>query len=273
MTDNHETSINPVHPPDLGGHAYQEQGGALVPITEPMPTEAAADQITSGQSEVHDHDKIAVNEFANEATEEEVLVRAGRLTRMFQKLRSPLSTLAVGIELSPLNEGFRWGVLGLAGASIEGKSWLVGAIYAAATFAVEGLASLGVADALSRNGAKRTRAFLAKGLNRVGLEEGAPVNMAIKSAAAFLGGSGISIYLKDRETLDKRTFKEHLEYGLKTTGALAGVCAVQGFLVDQGIDSPSLSTIGGALLGFGSIPLASRWAKGQIQRANEAKQQ
>lgn len=197
--------------------------------------------------------------------------RVGR--RVLSATRSGSEAGIIGLEVTPFNEALRFAVLGMAATALDGKSALVGAIYGAATFIIEGLAGLATADVLSRGGARRSRALLNKGLNKVGLHEGAKVNGGIKAAAAFLGGTAVAVFIRDREATEERTFRENAEYGLKTSAALAGVCAVQGWLLDQGIESPSLQTVGGAILGVASIPAVYKWGKRKVNRANEEQEE
>ncbi len=171
-------------------------------------------------------------------------------------------------EVTPINEAMRISAGSFAIA--KGLDPIgVATVYGGITAIIEGSAAIVAASWLEDGNSKRAINWFNDKLEKRGISPEAKFSGLTKSAIAFLGGSAIVLAVNKREN-PENTKAEDRKYGLKVVGLLAGVCAVQGYLVAKGIDAPNPATIGGALLAVSSVAGLYRWAKHRVTREEQA---
>lgn len=172
-------------------------------------------------------------------------------------------------EVTPINEALR---VAAGGAAIAAGAdpLLVAGVYGSATMVIEGGAAMVAASWLTTERSSRTVDWFNEKMESRGISSEAKFSKVTKAAIAFLGGSAISSAVKYREEPDMQK-NEVRAYGVKTAAMLSGACAVQGYFVAQGIDTPNALTIGGGLAAVGSIAGLYKWAKKRVNK-EEAEQ-
>lgn len=168
-------------------------------------------------------------------------------------------------EVTPINETIR-----IAAGAIAIKAGLdpigVAAVYGGATLAIESAASFAGASWLTTEKSKKTMDWFNDKLEQRGIPSDMELNKPIKAAVAFLGGSAISQAAKYRENTDM-TKEEVRSYGIKTSSILASACALQGYGVAAGIETPNPVTVGLSFAAVGSVVGVYKWAKHRISRS------
>lgn len=184
------------------------------------------------------------------------------------KFRRGVESAILFAEVTPLNEAMRVAAGGAA-IAVGADPIEVAAVYGGATLAIEGAASFASASWLVTERSKKTVDWLNDKLEKRGISPDAKFNKTTKAGIAFLGGSAISNTVHFRENPDSQE-KEIRKYGFKISTLLAGACAVQGYAVANGIDTPSPLTIGGAFVAIGSIFGLASWSKRRVLREEKA---
>lgn len=151
-------------------------------------------------------------------------------------------------EMLPINEAMRFAALGAAQA-VSHNSLFTAAVYGAATVGIEGAAGIATADALANGGARKPINGAYKFMEKLGLRKDVKTSPLTKAAAAMVGGTTVSMLLKDREEQD-RSFNQNAIYGVKSAVSLGGMCAIQGYFISKGIAHPQPETIGAAAFAF-----------------------
>jgi hypothetical protein len=207
--------------------------------------------------------ELAVNQYkitdtgsedsANESTSRHPLIRGAEIATL-------------GFELGPFNEIARLAVLGASYAAT--KSPEISAIaYGTATMAIEGGAAVATADLLASPKGKKVITWTNAKLQKIGVPPTAKTNKPIKAGVAAVGGSSILLVVKHSEE-PERTLRENIRYGLTTSAALAGMCALQGYAVAEGVNHPNPETIGAAAIAVGGVMTAANWLKNKTKRSD-----
>ena len=137
-------------------------------------------------------------------------------------------------ELSPLNESIRYSAF-VAGEAIS-HSAVVGALtFGGSTLGVETLGVLAAAPLLETEASDRIISAINKKLSKFGIKEDAKLSAITKFNLSLFGGSVVRIWAEQREDIG-RTKEENIRLGLTNSAILAGVCAVQGALMDEGLN-------------------------------------
>lgn len=167
-------------------------------------------------------------------------------------------------EVTPINEAIR--IAAGAAAIKAGLDPLgVAAVYGGATLAIESAASFAGASWLTTEKSKKTMDWFNVKLEQRGIPSDVELNKPLKAAVAFLGGSAISQVVKYRE--DTSMSKEQVRsYGLRASSALAGVCALQGYGVAAGLETPNPITVGLAFAAVGSVAGLYKWSKRRLSK-------
>ncbi len=173
-----------------------------------------------------------------------------------------IETTVVGLEVLPTNEAARIAIGGLTYA-VTKDSAMTALAYGASTMAIEGGAAILTADLLATNTSNKAIGWVNGKLQKLGISPEAKTNKLVKAGVAVLGGSSVLLAVKQREE-PERVFKQNRKYGLNTSAALAGMCAVQGYAVAEGISYPSPETIGVAGIALGGVFAAAKWAKNKV---------
>ncbi len=164
------------------------------------------------------------------------------------------------IEVSPANEAIRLGVFGGVMASVS-RSPEAGAIsYGLSTLLVEGIGVVAAAPLLETNLSKKFVNMLNNKIAKFRKnEDSLKLSPLSKATAAFLGGSVLSMSIEQLED-NTRNIEQNVHFGLKVSAALAGVCAVQGALMSEGInlgiDHPQVF---GPIAGVTALAAGSRY--------------
>lgn len=184
------------------------------------------------------------------------------------KFRRGVESAILFAEVTPINEAMRVAVGGAA-IAVGADPIEVAAVYGSATLAIEGAASFASASWLVTERSKKTVDWFNGKLEQRGISSDAKFNKITKAGIAFLGGSAITNTVHFRENPELQE-KEVRNYGYKISAMLAGVCAVQGYAVANGIETPSLISVGGALAAVGSIFGLAGWTKRRVLQEEKA---
>lgn len=171
-----------------------------------------------------------------------------------------LSSLAAAAA-SPLNEGVRYSIFGIA----EGlsRSPLVGAAaFGISTLGVEGIGALAASYAFDNNLSNKVFEYInRRALPRIGIREDAKLSTFTKLNVLQFGGSVAYMALLQREDPD-RNLEQNLRTGMKASVLLAGATAVQGALMSEGINIGLDHSLEIGLGAFGLAFLAAAGRKG-----------
>lgn len=177
-------------------------------------------------------------------------------------LQRGLEAAILTAEVTPINEAARVAVGGIAIA--KGLDPVGVAIaYGSATLAIESAAAVAASNWLTTERSKKTIGWFNGKLEERGIPAHLRLSRPMKAAVAFLGGSAISQAVKFREEPDIEK-QEIRGYGLRTAGVLAGTCALQGYGVAAGIETPNPVTIGLSFAAIGSVAGIYKWAKRRV---------
>ena len=188
-------------------------------------------------------------------------------------LKSKLKTAKIAIqstiiamELAPTNEAIRYGAFGYA-LSQTRNPLIGGAVLGGSTLIVEGGAALACADVLSSNKANKVIEKINKTVHKI-IPPEAKMSRLTEAGIALYGGSVIVMAEKQRED-PSRTMEDNRRYGLTTAGWLAGVLAVEGALISNGIENYNdPKSVGATLLAAGGLFAATKWAKNKLKSNN-----
>lgn len=186
-----------------------------------------------------------------------------RFNRVVNAVKSGTAKAVIFAEVSPLNEAVRYSVF--AASQVGSDNPLAGALaYGGATLAVEGSAAVLAANHINSERDNRTNKVINWINKKIGGEESEnkEIDLPVALEAGLALGGGSVVAMAAKQTQDPtRTIEQNRRYGLLTSAWLAGVCAVQGALMSEGIQHPEPETIGGALLAVGGIVAAWKWAR------------
>lgn len=193
-----------------------------------------------------------------------------------------LKAAAVTMELLPVtNEGARYSAFVYA-QTFSHNPALGAAVLGGSTLLVEGAGVLGSASWIAQDRIqaltdKIDRKFANTKLAALSPKQHIPDNLHISSVAeagiAMTFGSVALLEAKQREN-PQRTSEQNVRRGLMTASWMAGVFAVEGALLAEGVDDYSNPTVvGPALLGLAGVMGAIGWAKRRMRKeAKEEKQ-
>ena len=188
------------------------------------------------------------------------------INRAYHVGKRALEGAVIAFVVGPTNEGARFAAFTAAQAATHNPV-AVAAVYGGATFAIETAAAVVGADLLDSESSKKGIQKINEKLTKIGVTEETKLNPVVKAGVAFLGGSAIAEFVEHRED-PQRTRRQNVEFGMKTAVWLTGACAVQGYLLSEGIAKPNPLTIGGAAVAVGSVLGAAKWAAGRIKKAS-----
>lgn len=167
-------------------------------------------------------------------------------------------------EVSPINEALR---LSAGAAAIRSgmSPELVAGVYGGSTLAIESAAGVVAARWLTSERSIRTVGWINEKLEDRGISPQAKFNKTTKAGISFFGGTAVSsaVQFREQPSMDKPELRK---YGLKVSALLAGACALQGYGVAKGIDTPSPATVGVALVSVGSIFGLAGWGNRRLNR-------
>lgn len=176
----------------------------------------------------------------------------------------------IAAEVTPANEVLRFAVFGTAQA-LSGDPAVGALAYGGSTLAVEGSAGMATASALDTEGGKKAVEKINKLLYKIGLPPNVRTSKTTKAATALMVGTAANVALKHREE-PGRSLEDNRKYGLKSAGSLAGVCAVQGYLMSKGISSPSPEIIGAGIAALGGTRFGAKKVLDHVKRRREIRE-
>lgn len=209
-------------------------------------------------------------DFAQPEMQQESLSRVQRLVQSSRRLGHvalrTAQTAFVAAELNPIiNEGSRYSIF-LTAEGISHNPAMGALSFGLSTFVVEEAGALASASLFSTPASNR----FFEALNETGKKLHIPMDKKMptkaKIATTYVGGSVVGMALEQRED-PTRTAVENRRYGLWTSTWLAGVCAVQGALMAEGINV-GLDHPGGAAVAGGTLVAA---VTGNMLRKRTAK--
>ncbi len=163
------------------------------------------------------------------------------------RFRYGVDMAIVGLEITPANEAARFGIFSASQAVSSNPA--VGALaYSGATFLIEGAAALATSDLFASGRGRNVVDRVHNILDRFLPEDTQELTLAAEVSLGLVGGSAVA--MAAREAVDPnpdRSFRDHLQYGMRNVARVTGVCAVQGAALSAGIHSPSPLTIGVAV--------------------------
>lgn len=217
-----------------------------------------------------------VNEAAAtiDENQQDVLVRdlpgAHEKGRLRERLLNLGRAAVIAAEVTPANEALRFTAFGAAQA-ISGDPAIGALAYGGSTLAIEGSAGMATASALNTESGKKGIEKLNSLLEKIGLPPNVKTSKSTKAATALMVGTAANVALKHREE-PGRSREENRNYGLKNAASLAGVCAVQGYLMSKGISAPSLETIGAGIAALGGTQFGAKKVLDHVKRRREMRE-
>lgn len=195
------------------------------------------------------------------APQESPTITTSRFRNAMHIARRSIQATVIVAEVGPLNELARYSAFGIA-QTLSGDALVGAAVYGGSTLIIEGTAALATADIFGSDISSKAFGWINKKLIRFVPEE-AKMTKTVEAGVALLGGSVVVMAAKQREE-PERTKEQNRKYGLFTASWLAGVCAVQGAVMAEGISHPEPKTIGAALIAVGGVMAAAKWAKNRL---------
>ena len=192
-----------------------------------------------------------------------LLADRGKRSSLHMAKRALQSTI-IALEVGPTNEAMRYVAFGAV--LTQTRNPLVGAaVLGGSTLLVEGAAALATADLIASEEANKTINWINGKLNKF-VPAGAKMPPVAEAGVAMLGGSVVVLAEKQRED-PGRTVEQNRRHGMFTASWLAGVLAVEGALVANGVeDYHDPKSIGAALVAVGGLVAAAKWAKNRIRK-------
>lgn len=136
--------------------------------------------------------------------------------------------------ISPLNEAIRLAAFG--GAETISRSPLLGALsYGISTLGVEATGVLAIAPILETDTSERALSFINKRLTKLGVKEETELSKYAKFNILLFAGAPVRVLAEHREDLS-RNKDQNIRLGLVSSVELAGLCAIQGALMSEGIN-------------------------------------
>jgi len=170
-------------------------------------------------------------------------------------------TVIIAGEIGPLNEIIRYGSYGVTQA-VTGNVLASAAVLGGSTLIIEGAAALATADIIDSETSNRVMSWINRKMHKV-IPEDAKMSPIMEAGVAMYGGSAVVLLEKQREN-PNRTKSENKKHGLFTASWLAGVCALEGVLISEGITNPTnIKIVGPAIVALAGIQVAANWAKRQ----------
>lgn len=175
-----------------------------------------------------------------------------------------LAATVITAEVTPLNEAIR-GALAVGAGVISRDPLITAGVFGASTMVIEGGAALVTAEALDSRHGKNLIEKVDGKLSGVVKHENIRTNSAVDFSIGMLGGSAVSMLIKQAQD-PERTKEQNRAFGMKLTAGVSAVCAVQGYAVAEGIESPGVDTIAAAALAVGGVFAAAKMAMNRINR-------
>ena len=175
---------------------------------------------------------------------------------------------ALTVEMLPItNEGARYGAL--AATEVLTRNPLIGAaVLGGTTLAIEGAGALAASKFITGKTGNQVFNWLNEKVSKVVPAE-AKMSRPVEAGVALYLGTPMLMAAKQREN-PNRIEEEVRKHGLLTAAWVAGVCAVEGAMISEGIggyaDPKKIAAVVAATGVFIAIP---KWAKKQLNKRND----
>ncbi len=192
-----------------------------------------------------------------------------RLHKFVRLVKHTGQIAMVGAELSPLNEGIRFGAFGASMLATGGDPAIGAAVLGGTTFAVEGSGAVAAAGLMDSEKGSKIIDWLNKRSQKY-ISSDTKLSPIAEAGLAMTGGSAVVLAAKQVKN-PSRTLKENRKHGLFTAGWMSAYFAAEGALgpevfnrVVNSYDDPE--KVGPALLAFAGILAVSRKAKERLKK-------
>jgi hypothetical protein len=188
-------------------------------------------------------------------------------------------SVAVGYEITPLDDALRYALLGATYAATRSPE-ASALVYGATTFVTEGIAAASTADLMASQNGKKFVAWANNKIESTGISSAIKTGKVVRAAIATYLGSSFLLAIKQRED-PNRTLSQNIKYGMGTAAALGGVCAAEGYAI-TGVGDTVLSKgfnlveqsgkpeiIAPAVIALGGLAAARKWARGKLRVNDE----
>jgi hypothetical protein len=191
-------------------------------------------------------------------------------------------SLAVGYEITPLDDAIRYTLLGATYAATRSPE-ISALMYGAVTFTTEGIAAASTADLMASQNGKKFVAWSNKKFESMDIPTTIKTNKAVRAAIATYLGSSFLLAIKQRED-PNRTLGQNIKYGMGTAAALGSICVVEGYAI-TGVGNTILSKgfslaeqsgkpeiIAPAIIALGGLASVRKWARRKLKSKSESEQ-
>ncbi|HUA13106.1 MAG TPA: hypothetical protein VL989_01235 [Candidatus Sulfotelmatobacter sp.] len=190
----------------------------------------------------------------------------GRFRQALQAAKYSLEGAVVAFELLPItNEGSRYGML-LATEAITNQPIVGAAVLGGSTLLVEGAGAIAASDLLTTDKATKSIDWLNGRIDNI-VGPNWQVPKSLEALTALYLGVPVSLALSQRDNTE-RTRQETRRNGLFTAAWVAGVCAVEGAAISEGIGNITSPEVVASVVTFlGLSRLFQKWAQAKVERA------
>jgi hypothetical protein len=191
-----------------------------------------------------------------------------KLRNFYKVGKQALLGAAVTFEVLPItNEGSRYAAL--AATEAFTRNPLIGAaVFGGATLLIEGAGAIATSDLITGTTSNKLFTWLNEKVKKH-VPEGAKLSLPIEAGVALTLGTPIAMAVKQQESPD-RTREQARRRGLLTAAWVAGVCAVEGAMISEGIGNyADPKSVGAALLTIGAIAAVPAWVKKALNKQDD----
>lgn len=191
----------------------------------------------------------------------------GKLRKALHAAKYALQSAVVTAELLPItNEGSRYGAL--AATELMTRNPAVGAaVLGGSTLLVEGAGALAASDLITTETSNRLFEWVNRKLGKA-IPTNAKMSKPVEAAVTLYAGVPSAMLLKQREN-PERTSEEARRDGLIKTAWVAGVCAVEGAAISEGLGNyTDPKKLAAALVAVGLFTALPSWVKRRLEREN-----
>lgn len=191
-----------------------------------------------------------------------------RFHRARHAAKDAVKGAVVAAEILPItNEGMRYGAL--AATEVATNNPLVGAaVLGGSTLLIEGAGAIATSDLITRPTANRLLAWVNEKIEKI-VSPDKKMSKPLEAAVALYAGTPSMMILQQRQE-PERTRKEALRQGLVATAWVAGVCAVEGAAISEGVGNyTDPKKLAAALAAVGIFQAVPAWVKKRLDQRGE----
>ncbi|CAN5409887.1 hypothetical protein BH09PAT4_BH09PAT4_01620 [soil metagenome] len=191
----------------------------------------------------------------------------GHLAAARHAAKTAMLSAFVAAEVLPItNEGSRYGAL--AASELLTHNPLVGAaVLGGSTLLIEGAGALAASEILTTKTSNKLMNWMNRRLDGW-VSEDTKISKPVEAGLTLTLGTPAVMAITQRQN-PERTTEEARRYGLINATWLAGVCAVEGAMISEGVGNYTDPTkVGAALLAVGALASVPKWVKRAIRKQN-----